>query len=143
MHISFGTMIEKLFTNSAQPTIRHSLDVMSERHVMISSNIANQNTPGYKAVGMDFKREMEKAITKEGSLQMTTTDKLHLVGSDTLSNNVQYLQKSEPSRLDGNNVNVDKEMADLAENQLLYDALVQSLITLQGILSYAVNEGKR
>jgi len=89
------------------------------RQGVISSNIANLDTPGYKAKDASFEDELES------SLNMKTTNRKHLRGSHL---------KGAPSVIDdpysrigndGNTVDIDREMMKLSQNQLLYSASSQ------------------
>ncbi|MGD0282488.1 MAG: flagellar basal body rod protein FlgB [Dissulfurispiraceae bacterium] len=93
--------------------LEHMLDVTAFRSKVLTSNIANADTPGYKAKDISFQEEMERAISSDGKSQY------HIYESETTM----------PSR-DGNTVNLDVEMAKVAENNLLYDTAAQ-LITMK------------
>ena len=88
--------------------LEHMLDVAAFRNKVLTSNIANADTPGYKAKDISFQKEMEKAVGTEGN-----------TGFD-----IYESATTMPNR-DGNTVNVDIEMAKVAENTLIYDTAVQ------------------
>ncbi|WP_443110820.1 flagellar basal body rod protein FlgB [Caloramator sp. mosi_1] len=91
----------------------------------MSNNIANLNTPGYKSKRVIFEEKL-KNIMDNSSISLKTTNKNHINDGNSMQNiNPQTLQdKSKSLRLDGNNVDIDLEMANLAANQILYNALV-------------------
>src|SRR5271169_580326 len=93
--------------------LEHMLDVTAFRNKVLTSNIANADTPGYKAKDISFQQEMEEAISSDGKSQY----KIYEAGT-TMSNR------------DGNTVNLDMEMAKVAENNLLYDTAAQ-LMTMK------------
>ncbi|WDC85851.1 flagellar basal body rod protein FlgB [Caloramator sp. mosi_1] len=104
---------------------KKGLDATSERGRAISNNIANLNTPGYKSKRVIFEEKL-KNIMDNSSISLKTTNKNHINDGNSMQNiNPQTLQdKSKSLRLDGNNVDIDLEMANLAANQILYNALV-------------------
>ena len=93
--------------------LQHMLDVAAFRNRVLTSNIANADTPGYKAKDISFQEEMNKAVSGNGEQEY------HVYETATTM----------PNR-DGNTVNLDIEMAKVAENNLLYDAAAQ-LITMK------------
>ncbi len=89
------------------------MDIASYRRHLLASNIANADTPGYKAKDISFKREMSKAL---GDLEVGRIDKGTYEVFETFN--------TMPNR-DGNTVNVDIEMAKIAENSMTYNTAVQ------------------
>lgn len=88
------------------------MDVASYRRHLITSNIANADTPGYRAKDISFKQEMLKALE---DIERGRKDKGLFQVYETTN--------TMPNR-DGNTVNVDIEMAKMAENNLTYNAAV-------------------
>lgn len=107
------------------------LDLRVMRHNLLASNIANQETPGYKAVDLDFEGAFQKSISgNKTKLLLVKTDMRHLPSSHDRfsSNDVKVVQRSSGGfRYDQNNVKADVEMAKLTENALLYNASVRLL----------------
>lgn len=127
------------------------LDLTSERNNLISSNLANRDTPGYKAQDLAFESQLKKAYDADNSrnmpLAMTTTQPAHLAGGrpDGL-NKVQgevFSVFNPEAKLDGNTVDLDQEMSKLASNQLLYQAAVTMLSRKITSLRTAIEEGGR
>jgi flagellar basal-body rod protein FlgB len=94
-----------------------------KRNEVISNNIANVDTPGYKRKDVQFESYLQSALLGDGSLD-SRVDHANLASLDptvyTDSASLSY-------RLDGNNVDIDTESANLAENQIRYDALLESM----------------
>lgn len=103
------------------------LSVFSERSSLLASNIANADTPGFKARDIDFKAMLSKA-SAGGSLAMQTTRANHLGGPSMngLSGDALYRTPTQPS-LDGNTVNSQVEQAQFAENSLRYQSTLTFL----------------
>ncbi len=102
-----------------------ALQLRSLRQEVIASNIANADTPGYKARDIDFAAAMQDVISakRSGGLQMTTTDPRHIssLPRNPLEINLQYRNDIQPS-IDGNTVDMNTEMANFADNALRYQA---------------------
>ena len=112
----------------AFPVLEKALDLRSLKHSLIASNIANKDTPNYKAFDLMVEEELEKTMGRGNPAQLKRTQREHLSGKEVYR--VTGKSMSDTSnlfslRLDGNSVDVDKEMAKLSKNNLLYDALAQ------------------
>jgi flagellar basal-body rod protein FlgB len=109
-------------------SLQKTLNLGSLRHRVLTSNIANIDTPNYKA----FEVVMEDARTKNRqaaeSLQLVRSGPGHLNGHRRVSDDVR-IKTSNPSpfnlRADGNTVDLDRTMGKLAENTILYRAAAQ------------------
>ncbi|SFA77762.1 flagellar basal-body rod protein FlgB [Lentibacillus halodurans] len=116
----------ELFTGSFQ-TLEHSLKYASAKNRAISNNIANVDTPGYKAKDVEFKNVLNNELN--ASFNAKRTDSKHLpfdrLNADQSLQTVSR-QNTEYNH-NGNNVDVDKEMAELAKNQIYYQALVDRM----------------
>ena len=87
--------------------VAHYLDLASTQARLTAANMANVDTPGYKALGMDFEAEMRAAIT--GAEQGRAPRAVNVGLEDALI-----------ARPDGNNVSMDRESLNLAEAQLKF-----------------------
>lgn len=117
----------RLFSG-AFPVLEKALDLRSMRHHLIVSNIANKDTPNYKAFDIMVEEELSKSMNMGDATQLKRTDEAHLPKSHSgnMSGNRGAAKDQEFSlRGDGNSVDIDREMANLSENNLLYDALAQ------------------
>ncbi|MBQ1511186.1 MAG: flagellar basal body rod protein FlgB, partial [Selenomonadaceae bacterium] len=100
------------------------------RHEVISDNIANVNTPRFKKSNVVFEELLAKEIEPEPTdkVQMVRTHDRHLpVPMHGKAEAAIQLENDDTMRVDGNNVDVDAEMANLAKNQLYYNALATQL----------------
>jgi len=106
------------------------LDALSVRNGVIAQNIANIDTPGYKAKDMKFQEVMNETLGKGKKLPMATTNEKHLPPAENVVNPSSFIyQQNNPSvRTDGNDVNMDYEMTQMAENSIRYN-LVAELTT--------------
>lgn len=94
-----------------------------KRNEVISNNIANVDTPGYKRKDVQFEAYLRSSLIGDNSLDT------RVANADLKSLNASiYTDNSNLSyRLDGNNVDIDTETANLAENQIRYYALLDSM----------------
>lgn len=119
--------------------IKTALDASSLRQKTISSNIANVNTPGYKAQKVRFEEELQRAMGKNG-LALESTHAAHLGGGDVSQVKPQVVTSSSHTMNDeGNSVDIDREMVDLAANEIYYSALIEQLNRKLGNLNYVIN----
>ena len=100
-------------------------DASWKRQELISNNIANQDTPGYKRQDISFETELQQAL--KFSKYTSVDDKVSNIKLSRL-NGKQYTDYGNYSyRLDGNNVDPEQEQVKLASNQLKYQGLMNSL----------------
>jgi flagellar basal-body rod protein FlgB len=109
---------------------------------VISSNIANADTPGYKAKTMEFEGALRDALGVGNQLPPAETNPHHIVhrSTDAVAPEI-YDDPNGVESLDGNTVDRASEMAKMAENQILYDASAEMLKRKLGMLKYAISEG--
>jgi flagellar basal-body rod protein FlgB len=100
--------------------LSNMLDFRAERHKLITSNIANLDTPGYKPSSLDFKENLDEIMNKTGTLEMTTTHPRHMKAGKESGADFQVSQSDKK-------VEIDKEMAELAENNIMYNLNVEIL----------------
>ena len=110
-----------------------ALKLRSQRTEVLATNLANADTPGYRARDIDFKSAMAAAgASPDGSVRLRTTNAGHMdpaavSGTVDGNPNLKYRQPLAPA-LDGNTVDVQMEQAAFAENAIRY----QSTLTLIG-----------
>lgn len=109
---------------------------------VVSSNIANADTPGYKAKRVEFESALRDALGVGNTLSPSANSLKHIVhrSTDPVEPEI-YDDPNGVESLDGNTVDRAAEMVTLAENQLLYDSAVEMLKRKLGMLKYAVSEG--
>ncbi|OKY24718.1 flagellar basal body rod protein FlgB [Thalassotalea sp. PP2-459] len=101
-----------------------SLRVRSQNAEVIAGNIANADTPGYKAQGMDFKTALAQAANRQQS-GMSRTHEKHFDIRGQLNNNVDFRVSNQPDTGDGNTVNVQMERNLYLDNSMHYQASLQ------------------
>ena len=124
--------------------LSRALDMMSDRHKLLSSNIANQDTPDYKAKDINFMEELRSSQNSGGVEKISKTNPMHINGSVNLnSSGARIITRPESnSGYDNNSVNVELEMANMAQNTILYDASAQLISTKFKMIAHAIREGR-
>ncbi|TDT50615.1 flagellar basal body rod protein FlgB [Fonticella tunisiensis] len=124
--------------------IKKSLDASAERSRVIAHNIANINTRGFKASRVVFEEKLNEILNGE-NIRLKTTDSKHISNGNSISD-LSYdviKDKSTSMRLDGNNVDIDSEMTNLAANTILYNTLISQANSRIAMMRYVINEGRR
>ena len=107
-----------LIEDPASKLLDQVLAFRNLRHDVIASNIANANTPGYKAFDVIL-RERTGAMQP---IEPNRTHPRHMTQSGSASSGgLRFERSSEPARLDGNNVSLDQELGKLMENRVMYE----------------------
>ena len=124
----------ELFDKNIQ-ILEKSMDMYLVRHSVIADNIANAETPQFKARRVDFEQELQRASEQQD------------VGLGrniaSIAPNVYQDTESEVGS-DLNTVDMDREMADMTKNDLKYSAATQSISKKFALLKYAIGgEGGR
>jgi flagellar basal-body rod protein FlgB len=108
--------------DQALGALRNATNLRAYRQEVLASNIANADTPNYKARDFDFKSAMEAATAGRANFGMAQTSPRHLAGENVsgVGNTpagVNMLYRGEyQANVDGNTVNVDVERSAFAEN---------------------------
>ncbi len=109
-----------------------ALLLRSKRSEILASNLANADTPGYKAKDFDFKAAMSDAMGtrsefKKDNLKMAATSAGHIQNSHNgFSADIQYRNPYQPS-LDGNTVETGIEKTEFSKNSIYYEASLRFL----------------
>lgn len=121
-------MINKLISSTAYEAAKIALDGLSMRRDVIAQNMANVDTPNYKAQEVDFETTLQRALySKKGDTASTTMDRLSKLED---SNTILFKFGSKAGgteRADGNNVDSDQELTSLTETGLRYDAIARAV----------------
>lgn len=122
-----------------------ALNLRAQRGQLLASNIANADTPHYKARDLDFKSALQNAIGAQGpaaaagAANLKTTSARHLQPSGNgLPADAKY-RTEQQSAVDGNTVNLDVERAQFAENALQYEAGITFINGTLKTLQTAIN----
>ena len=137
--------MDSLICDPASRVLSKYLDTALLRQEVIANNIANVNTPGFKRSYVVFEEELRQAMGVTDSLQMERTHPRHFGGGDSLEGIEPEVgtDTSTSTRVEGNNVDVEEEMAELAMNGINYYLAAQQLNNKLAMLSHVISEGRR
>jgi flagellar basal-body rod protein FlgB len=147
----------KLF-DATTTLLEKSLDARLERQNVLAGNLANANTPGYVPKDIDFEATLTKSMSavemggtptvgpsvpnpgfmpvEAGGISVNTAGQIDLSTSTTMRTD-----RSTAAGIDGNKVDSDKAMVNLAENAMQYGASARAVGTKLAILKYVANDG--
>ena len=141
-----ATMDDKILFGGSLDLAAKAMNLRAQRHALIISNLANADTPGYKAFDMMVEESMRQQSGSELHLCMTRTNPGHLpsaqVNEPTVSPKIVRIPEQDNLRGDGNTVDMDREMASLSSNQLLYRATAQIVAKDFQLLKNVITGGK-
>jgi flagellar basal-body rod protein FlgB len=130
-----------LFSHSGQ--LEKTLDAAWLRHEVIANNISNVDTPNFKSAHVEFESVLKNAL--EGSkIEMKKTRPEHLnPGGKSLSDikPAVALDNDTTMRMDGNNVDIEKEQINMVKNAIQYNTLIEKISKEFSRIKLAVNEG--
>ncbi|TFB23217.1 flagellar basal body rod protein FlgB [Filobacillus milosensis] len=113
----------KLFSETIN-NLERGLSYSSLKNKTIAQNIANVDTPNYKAKDVNFKQQLSN---EQSRLEAKRTNVKHLPFSNQRNNIEVSTRQNVTYNHNGNSVDIDKEMTELAQNQLYYEALVERI----------------
>jgi len=118
------------------------MNVSKQRHSLLVSNVANLDTPGFKAKDLDFKSAMTKAMDDSHQMSLVQTDSGHMgPPAGTLSRTEVVEEEGEWNGY--NYMNVDQVMTKLTENNLIYRTAAEALLRKIAIMKEVLREGGR
>ncbi len=118
--------------------VRNSLDYHVRRHSVITSNIANAETPGFRPHDLEFSAQLASAAS-----ELKQTDAEHMDLADKSEDGYRYrVEAFEDSTVvpgnDGNSVSLEREMSKLSANSIRYQAAAEIMSRRLGLLKYAI-----
>ncbi|MDF2524552.1 MAG: flgB [Clostridiales bacterium] len=137
-------MLDKVLNRTM--VLEKTLDAGWARNEAISNNIANVDTPAYRRKSVEFEDMLSQAMDKN-SIKGYRTDPRHIpIGSSAITDVGFKIVEDSSSlnyRLDGNNVDIEKEMALMAKNTIQYNTVTQKLAGEFKKLKSVISEGRR
>ncbi|MBC7765483.1 MAG: flagellar basal body rod protein FlgB [Hyphomonadaceae bacterium] len=125
--------------------LQKGLDVAWTRNRVIANNIANAETPNFKASKVEFESILKSELGGGGSMAMRKSSDKHMNSGGGVGSSIEpsVIQNQTTSmRTDGNNVDIENEMTELAKNNLLYQTLVQKASKEMAKARYIISEGR-
>jgi flagellar basal-body rod protein FlgB len=120
--------------------LQRAMDASSMRQKVISDNLANAETPNYKAKQVVFEDVLRQHLSNQTQFEGKRTDPRHLVigQADGLPMATTVVNSNTVMQNNGNNVDVDEEMTQMGKNALWYDTLTEQLNSEFQQLSIAI-----
>lgn len=125
-----------MFNSVSNAMVEKSADAAWQRMQVITHNIANEDTPGYKAKRLEFESLLRKEIGAR-----TNVTALNSHGTIAEINGVRprvYQDTGTVGRADGNNVDIDSENMEFAKVQIQYDAIIKKISGHYSTLKYVI-----
>lgn len=120
------------------------LDRASLRQTILSNNLANVNTPGFKRSDVQSLDAFPRQLQRASVAGLTRTNARHMPGRAVESSPFSVVEdRSTTMRNDGNNVDPDRERVLLLENQLYYESLIDAVSRKLGQIRSVIGEGRR
>ena len=135
-HLLIG---KKLF-DKTMTLIQRSMDIRASRHRVLSSNVANIETPEYVSRDLPFQKVFEQFLGDSSTLSMSKTHPAHLPATEgPLSQDFSSHVEMDPAP---GGVDIDQQMSRLAENNIMFQAGVQALIKKFEALKVGISESR-
>jgi flagellar basal-body rod protein FlgB len=136
------TMPEPLFSDPGFRAAQSALDGLALRQEVVGRNLANVDTPGYQAQSVTFEDALQRVERGQQPMRMVATDAAHLSGDPSRTDLVRLAPRTGGStRADGNNVDVDQELTQMAETGIRFQALSQ-LVSKKLLLLKSIATGR-
>lgn len=138
----------KLF-NFTHQLLELSTRVRAARHEVLSANVANADTPGFRPRDLDFQSVMRSAVESKDATVGASAPRIGALVAPPLDMESMIYEPEFPDnrhgedRLDGNSVSIDRQMSLLTENSLAYETSLTLLSRALAGLRYAIGEGRR
>ncbi|HZP81733.1 MAG TPA: flagellar basal body rod protein FlgB [Chthonomonadaceae bacterium] len=110
-------MLDRLFGGDTFVATTRALDAAALRHQVIANNLANVNTPGYKRQEVQFEAQLARALAQRDNPCVRACTPISAIKPQVVTINTTSM------RNDGNNVDMETEMVQLAANTLTFEAL--------------------
>ena len=121
-----------LFSAPGIQALMANVAVLTARQRAIAQNVANVDTPGYQAIDVNFPAAMSQALAEQAA-----------PGGGGIANPATLPVVADPGvmQVDGNGVNVDQQMAEIAKTNSLYAATSEDLMLQLQLVKLAVSDG--
>lgn len=134
-------MSDSILFDPASQVTELALNGLARRQDLISRNLANVDTPGYLAQTVSFEDALNATQHRLASVQLVTTDAQHLTPAQEGALTRLVNRQGGSVRADGNNVDPDVELSDLAETGIRFQSLTR-LISMKFSLLKTISAGR-
>jgi len=124
--------------------MQRGLSASWQRNAVIRNNIANIETPGFKASNLEFESLLRRAAEEGGFVAARTHENHRAFGSGDINSVRPLITQSRDlsMRADGNNVDIESENVKMVQNSLFYNTLMEKMNSEIRRLRMAINEGR-
>lgn len=122
--------------------MRLFLDYSARKQQVITSNLANSETPGYRAKELDFTEVFQQELQGGESLRRTHENHIAVSGPSLIREAEVEQKANDALGRDGNNVDLDKEMTQLAQNVLKFSVVSRLYQQKIQLIKYSLREGR-
>jgi len=135
-------MSDKLSLGKTFHALEKAISIAQQRNAVITSNISNLDTPGYKPKDINFKSELARALETNYKKDLARTDPRHI--SMQMNGDQMIEPYEEQGEWNGYNwADIDSEMTKLTENNLVYRTAVEALLRKMKLMKEVISEGGR
>ena len=134
-------MTDTIFSDRAFLAARFALDGLARRSEVIGNNVANVDTPGFRAQTLSFEKTLASMLNKDAGTRLEVTQPGHLTPAGARLGMLTEARRGGSQRADGNNVDVDIELNQMAETGVRYQALTQ-LVNKKFTVLKAISMGR-
>lgn len=124
--------------NSVINVLGRVLDLSSRRASLAAANVANIDTPGYKAEKMDFQSELEALAPQPDMMEPVRTDSKHIAPVEEAFSRSRSNERATEERYDGNTVNIEQELSELLEAEIYFSAASRLISKKIGMINQAI-----
>jgi len=138
-------MLDRIVNNRKLQILEKAMDAAALRHEVLANNIANVNTPGFKRSDVSFERELQTVLGQQTTFRAKTSSPRHFqfAAGSLAELKPRLIQENRTVfRNDGNNVDIDAEMAEMTENTVLYSVLSQQVLKEFNSLKQVIKGGR-
>lgn len=138
-----GLIKTLLFSNRTPQVAKAAITLNSQMASVAASNIANSETPGYKSVKFEFQSALQDAVYGN-TLQMKSTNLRHVTGTNQTISSIRGVTDVDLSqgRIDGNNVDMDKEVVKFSDAHMNYSAIITAMTARGANTKSAITDAK-
>jgi flagellar basal-body rod protein FlgB len=135
-----GFIVNELSDAAVMASLHRQLTFAAAKQVVASSNLANINTPGYKAKATSFSDSLARQIN--GGPGLSTTNARHIGGDGDVSLSTTQEAEGLPARRDGNTVQIDRELLNMTQAAGEFARAQTALAAKFRMVRYAIGEGR-
>jgi flagellar basal-body rod protein FlgB len=134
-------MANSILTDRAVEIAKLALDGLARRQEVISNNVANIDTPGYRAQNVAFEGALQQAMDRDHPARLRATHPGHLGAPTSVASLQETPRIGGSTRADGNNVDIDVELVSMSETGIRYQA-VSRFVSKKLLLLKAIASGR-